>query len=363
MFKNIGILATFLSILAAGCTRQSIEKSINTVKAAYGEERSESNLDRKKGEEPLPGEMDTKKIEALPAQAAPGRESNQAGPAIADKRYVPGLFPSLGPGVKIDNFVQYQSHITHANGLGTDLWIYVPRTVPQAGQSCLLIPPAGSDLTRGMALSDDDMAEHLPYLDYHFIVVAFSISGRGTGNPLIETKAQKRFIAARGGVENGRTALDYILHYFPRINPDRIFCAGRGSAGTLSLQLASADARIKACVAFAPITHFKPLPDRHPRQPESSGYVEEFLPFLRSSALDQIAPSIKIPVFIFHSNQDEVIPVKQSAAFAEQLSTTNEHVTFKRGSTPGHYDSLFTEGIPEAIVWMVNLPTREDAGQ
>jgi len=317
------------------------------VKVVYGQEPSESLLDGKKvpGEEPLPN-----------------RESNPAGPAIADTHHAPELFPPLGSGVKIDNFVQYQSHITHANGLGTDLWIYVPLTVPQAGQRCLLIPPAGSDLTHGMALSDDDMAEHLPYLDYHFIVVAFSISGRGADSPLVETKAQKRFVAAGGGVVNGRTALDYVLHHFPRINSDRIFCAGRGSAGTLSLQLASADARIKACVAFAPITHSKALPNGHQQQPDSSGHVEEFLPLAHNSTLDKVVPSIRIPVFIFHSDQDEVIPVKHSATFAEQLKTTNQHVTFKRGSTPGHYDSLFTEGIPEAIVWMVNLSIQEDTG-
>ncbi|MFT5124973.1 MAG: dienelactone hydrolase, partial [Verrucomicrobiales bacterium] len=278
-----------------------------------------------------------------------------AGKIVGEPLHVPNPYPPMGVGIRIDDFTQYRCHITHTNGLGTDLWIYVPYGTSKTKQNCLLIPSAGTDLASGTRLSDDDIAEHLPYLHENFIVVAFSISGRGAGSPLIESKAKKRFMTARGGVQNGRKALDYILHYFPRLNPSRIFCAGHSSAGTLSLQLAAADPRIKGCVAYAPITNFETLPPAHRQQIESFTYVEGFLPYFYASAPNQISQSLRIPVFIYHSRLDERVPISQSIDFVAMLDETNTQVTFKRGASPGHYESMFEEGIPEAIMWLLSL--------
>jgi hypothetical protein len=295
MIEKKAILAVLLTILTTGCTRQSIERTINTMKYASGKEVPEEFMDlmEAESERQLPGgcsellgdegylleeevlleeaetlleEAEAPETTPVGARKPPGVETEQAkvpvkkpsavppqppapasqpsvpvsgtpitvaGKIVGEPLHVPDPYPPMGVGIRIDDFTQYRCHITHTNGLGTDLWIYVPYGTSKTKQNCWLIPSAGTDLASGTGLSDDDIAEHLPYLHENFIVVAFSISGRGAGSPLIESKAKKRFMTARGGVQNGRKALDYILHYFPPAQPQPHLLRGAQLGGNV----------------------------------------------------------------------------------------------------------------------------------
>src|SRR5437879_1747750 len=48
---------------------------------------------------------------------------------------------------------------------GNQVWIYLPTANPApASLPCVLIAPAGTDLTTGIRLEDGDRVEHLPYV-------------------------------------------------------------------------------------------------------------------------------------------------------------------------------------------------------
>src|SRR5262245_35182109 len=61
---------------------------------------------------------------------------------------------------------------------GNQVWIYLPMGAStNTPLACVLVPPAGTPLFHGGRLSEEDRAEHLPYVTAGFAVVAFDLSG------------------------------------------------------------------------------------------------------------------------------------------------------------------------------------------
>ncbi len=240
---------------------------------------------------------------------------------------------------------------------GNTVWDYLPKAVgPAQKVGCVLIPPAGSRLFHGMQLGSGDRAEHRPYADAGFAVVAFEISGATSGvfNTKKTRSAMKAFQAAEWGIVDAFDALALAQDKFPQIDRERIYPVGHSSAGTLALQIASSTNVVRACVAYAPVCDVEGFIGDAELAMLDSWVPGTALSLKAGSPMNRVG-SIHAPVFLFNARDDSVVDPGTVAAFRQELARRQvrfEHVIAKSG---GHYESMLNLGIPEAIKWLKKI--------
>ena len=294
---------------------------------------------------------------AQPGGAGVNATGNVAEPAAAT--FNAANYPPLPAARKVEPGVLVHE-LSFAHGRITrQIWIYLPEKPAGSSLPCVLVAPAGSPLIYGMELGDGDRAEHLPYVRAGLGVVSYSIDGhldeRAKRNETALVAAVTAFKGAGAGVANAREALEYALAQVPALDRRRIYTAGHSSAATLSLQVAEHEPRVKACIAYAPVTN---VIERTPAQAVDAlaRVVPGFREFLTDYSPHTHMDRLRCPVFLFHAEDDSNVPIRQSADFAARLKTTNPRVTFVRARSGDHYNSMIGEGIPQAIRWLKQLP-------
>lgn len=260
--------------------------------------------------------------------------------------------PALGTARALEPGV-YLNDVTLRDG--TRLWIYRPTRDVTQRLPLVLIAPAGTPLFHGMGLAAGDRPEHLPYVRAGYCVVAYSLDGPASEqqSDWAFFRSVRAFLDARLGVSNARSALDYAVAHLA-IDPARIVSAGHSSAATLSLQVAAADPRIRACIAYAPCVDVPGFVGA-----EQLDALEEFAPGL-TRELTRRSPNalldrLNVPVFLFGAEDDGVVAYDSVAEFARRLGETNGAVEFSDTPSGGHYDAMIDEGVPRAIEWLDGL--------
>jgi dipeptidyl aminopeptidase/acylaminoacyl peptidase len=276
--------------------------------------------------------------------------------------YAPlATFPPLGPATRVEKGVTVHQVILGA----TRVWIYLPEKPPDPAIPAVFIAPAGVPPFVGNGFGPDldrqQHPEHLPYVHAGFAVVAYDTAGElPSGDDATYEQVQAAATAfrdAEAGVVNARHAIDYVVKMVPGVDPKRLYSAGHSSAGRISLLLAESDPRIAACVAYAPVTD----PDQRAREiaPEAAQYLEAnvsgFGEFLKRTSPIHNLGQLRCPTFLYHAEDDTRIPIRETEKFVESLKKTNPRVTFVRGASGDHYDSMIEEGMPKAIAWLRGL--------
>jgi dipeptidyl aminopeptidase/acylaminoacyl peptidase len=265
--------------------------------------------------------------------------------------------PELGAGHEIEPGVMFHEVSLPRNGDRTTVWIYLPKGADaEKHLRCILIAPAGTACIHGIKLGEGDRPEHLPYARAGFAVVAYELSGsiEDRNDNAAAIRAFKIFSAAGAGVSDAMAAIDFALAKVPQIDPQRIYAVGHSSAGSVALLVAEQEPYIKACVAFAPRTFLaESLGDAAIQQ------VSESLPNFRAMVIEE-SPSTRLqmlqcPLLLVHAEDDNVVPIQESARFVDQLSKFNKHVTFVRVPSGGHFQTMIDVGIPRAITWLKSL--------
>ncbi|GIV03175.1 MAG: hypothetical protein KatS3mg015_2005 [Fimbriimonadales bacterium] len=244
---------------------------------------------------------------------------------------------------------------------GRRLWCYIPRVAPGKRVPCILIAPAGSSLCTGMALGEGDRPEHVPYLKSGFAVIAFDLSGATTEDTRgVELEnAIRAFMAADGGLDDGRAAVDYALNHFP-IDPERVYAAGHSSAAAFALYFAANEPRIQGVVAYMPPASVRQvigtnLVDRLDR------VIPGFAAFAERISPSNCSKDIRCPVFLFGSKQDEVVPLAELDHLNQTLRAAGVPVEYVLVDKGDHYGAMIEQGIPAGIQWLKGL--RESAAQ
>lgn len=314
--------------------------------------------------------------EGTVTEAAPPRSSQVAATAAGKNGQQPGTADSLAVSAPVPQFpelpapkasavdgVSYYeielSSVTANSGPGARmrLILYLPPGEHPAGSlSCVLVAPAGTSLLEGAECFDDAYrAETLPYVEAGVAVVGYSLDGAMPFDLPTDAElnaAYRQFRAAQAGLVNARNALEFVLARVPQVAPDRIFTAGHSSAGTLSLLFAAHEPRLAGSIAFAPCTD----PEKRLAGFIGNPAVQRVLPgaaeFARFESPVHKADRISCPVFLFHAEDDSNVPVAESRAFAEQLSTAGNSPTLKVVASGDHYDSMVDQGLPAAIDWL-----------
>jgi dienelactone hydrolase len=267
------------------------------------------------------------------------------------------VLPELGEGRLLGSGIRWHEIRLSRRLASTTIWIYLPEPLPEIPVPCVLIAPAGTALYHGITLGAADRSEHLPYVREGYVVVAYELDGDLADSPTRAERvaAARAFMRAEAGLINAQEVLDYALARVPAIDRERIYTAGHSSAGTVSLLVAAQEPRIRGCIAYAPVC-------------DVAGWLgEEFIDFMAFYIPDfreftvQSSPrthltKLTCPLFLFHAEDDTVVPIRGSEAFAEELSKTNSRVTFARVVTGGHFSSMIRQGIPQAIRWLGSLP-------
>jgi dienelactone hydrolase len=269
----------------------------------------------------------------------------------------PTTFPPLPKPRRVKPGIVLYEVVVGQGVTGTRVGVYLPELPPEGKLPCVLIAPAGTPGFFGMNLASGDQKEHLPYVRAGFAVVAYSLSGH-VANPTNNAQVSegiRAFMQADGGLLNARTALDYALARVGKIDPERVYAAGHSSAATLALLVAEHDPRIKACVAYAPVTD---VPARLGPQTidQVSRQIGGFKEFVERISPRTHLEKLLCPVFLFHARNDKTVPVAQSVTFFNELKKTNPKVKLVEPPTGDHYPGMLRQGIPLAIGWLKALP-------
>ena len=241
----------------------------------------------------------------------------------------------------------------HKTRLGDNpLWVYLPQPLPKS-VPCIFIAPAGSRMFHGMGIVTDDMPEHLPYVKAGYAVICYGVSGpydaRDT-SLMNAYKSAKAFMNARGGIDDGKRAINWALQNIPGLDANRLITVGHSSAGTLALQLAEHDSRIQACISFMPV----PDTEAYMRESRLQSQLELGVPgysrFTHETNPYAKTASLQCPTLLFCSQDDPHYPGFQR--LASKLKRTNKSVTLKTVRSGGHYQPMVEQGIPAAIRWL-----------
>jgi dipeptidyl aminopeptidase/acylaminoacyl peptidase len=281
--------------------------------------------------------------------------SKPAAPAAPAAPVVTTVVSDFGPGTAIKPGIRFREATLKRGNQPMKVWLYMPEKA-KGKVPLVIVPPAGSTLFAGMDLGDGDRVEQFPYAAAGFAVASFEIDGhvpQGSPDPVV-LEGAKRFRDAKAGLDNAKAALDHILAKEPNIDSERIYIAGHSSAGTLALLVAEHEPRIKACVAYAPVT------DVEARLAPVIATLDHQIPgyrsFLHESAPKTHAAKLKCPVFLFYATDDSNVPPSQTTDFAAQLKATNSAVTVESVAHGGHYESMIRDGIPKGIAWLRKQP-------
>jgi len=233
------------------------------------------------------------------------------------------------------------------------VWIYRPPARFSGPLPVVLIGSAGAPLIWGMRLGEGDRAEHMPWADHGYIVVAYSLDG-AVDNPDSERSIQtgiRVFLRAHAGLDDARRALKVALASEPRADPARVYAVGHSSAATLALRVGVELPEVKAIVAFSPITDVEARVVSF-RQ-ELRAIDRTAMAILRnSSPMAHVAELRTKPVFLFHSTTDETVPVAESTRLAEAMQPLAEGSRVVIVPTGDHYRSMLEQGIPAAMAWL-----------
>ena len=293
----------------------------------------------------------------VPPKPTPASPADLAASRLAvTKPYPPlGQASTVHPGV-----LEYT--VTLPRDAGSTLArIYVPTGPIRGKLPCLMIAPTGSRLFNGANLQPADQNEHLTYARAGFAVVAYQTDGAlaPTDDPAASARAARAFMDAEAGVANERAALDYALARIPGIDPSRVFAVGDGPAGTVALLAAARDPRIRACAVCAPVCD--PATNLASVIPTLDGVIPGYRAFIQWSSPAEHPEELPCPVFLFHADDDDVVPLGEIEPYIASLKATNRHVTYSSVHSGGHYLGTIYNGIPRAVAWMESLPARESA--
>jgi acetyl esterase/lipase len=242
-----------------------------------------------------------------------------------------------------------------------DLYLPAGRHEPKS-LPCVLIAPAGTAM-HGSVLDESDRAEHYPYVRAGFAVLAYELSGA-----LAHPQAPKHtygelmgpiraFMQADGGLINAQIAINYILRRVPEVDPNQLFACGHSSAAVVALNLAAGDLRIRGCCAYAPRTDVEAWWN----DPKLEEVVPGFNAFATRKSPLRHVDLFSCPVYLFHADDDSMVPLADNQAFAEAMKQAGKQITFERVPTGDHYDSMIQQGIPRGIKFMESIGAKPQA--
>lgn len=209
--------------------------------------------------------------------------------------------PELPAPVTLDRGIRWYELTVPGNVTNAPdrIWIALPPDKDAMG--CLLMPPVAMADAIGARLGDLDRENLLLCARMGVAAVGFDVPGSWSGNATMDEVEREldRYMLAQAGVQTGRMVLDFVEARLPQVDPKKIYAMGEGLGGTLAIQLATYERRIRAVVAFAPVSDLAGF-----AQGEKAAFLKNLRPDLvhlwhTLSPLERLG-ALKCPVLLFH---------------------------------------------------------------
>ncbi len=222
-------------------------------------------------------------------------------------------------------------------------------------------PPAGTNLLTGHNIEPPDYTtEYEPYVNAGMAVVHYSLDG-GLPNPGQQPTgadmeaAYPLFRNSAAGLVNGRNAIEFVLRKLPMVNPQKIAAAGHSSAGTHVLLLAEHEPRLSAVIAYAGRVTVSPELLALSQNPQVQRGIPDLPDFVRRSAPATHVSRLRCATFLFHAQDDDVVPASDSTWLSQTLLQQGTSVTLELVANGGHFSPMVEVGYPKAVDWLRSL--------
>jgi dienelactone hydrolase len=213
-----------------------------------------------------------------------------------------------------------------------------------ASLPCVFVCPAGSNLLVGVPFGPGEQEDFYPFLKAGMAVCFYTLDGTVD----LDAASEKQVLAAiphykdaDAGICNLSDAIDTVLASSPAVDPSRLAACGHSSAGTIAVMAAAREPRIKAVAALAPAID---VPKRLSEVVRADASLARFI---RSISPSEIG-SLPCPVWIYHAEDDDNVPLRDTQKFAERHGG---QVTLRVVGTGGHFGA-YTYGLPEAVTFL-----------
>jgi dipeptidyl aminopeptidase/acylaminoacyl peptidase len=131
-----------------------------------------------------------------------------------------------------------------------------------------------------------------------------------------------------------------------------MYAAGTGAGGTTALMVAATDKRIKAAIAYSPMTK---LPGQYSTLVETiSKSVPGYKEFIDRSSPHNNINKMNKPIFIFNDDLLTETSLENTTSFVESVKKNNPLISFThdRDNNFANGDSMTATSIKQAIEWL-----------
>jgi dienelactone hydrolase len=164
-------------------------------------------------------------------------------------------FPELGdvqPG-PIDRYTWTLNDGNLGEPMGIMLYLPAGAHAPQS-LPCIMLSAAMSDPLEGQTSTDRDIQEAAGFVENGFAVMIYDTSRFSFANrPQSETSCVTEFMQSEGGMHFARNAINLLAARAVMVDMNRLYAVGQGGSGTMALNLAANDKRIRAVATLSPM--------------------------------------------------------------------------------------------------------------
>ncbi|QGJ72394.1 Hypothetical protein PBC10988_41150 [Planctomycetales bacterium 10988] len=257
-----------------------------------------------------------------------------------------------------------------------EIWIYLPHRVDRDKPlSCVYIPASDMTYMHGSRLKPKHRAEHLPFVEAGFAVIAFSVSGQvpevyqdqitptwldqslPPGDWLSEVYAE--YSKVNYGLHNAEIAKLFAEKNLPKIDEKQQYTVGFGFAANLAFAIAK-EQRLRGCLLYSPTLSLQDRIRGLDSIVELLDKVEDFdskvtHPYSDLDPMESLT-SYGIPgTYLYVSPDDPAATPSFIDPFVKKMRKDNRQITFKLASAPGNQAELFDKAIPEGVEFLQAL--------
>ena len=217
--------------------------------------------------------------------------------------------------------------------------VFLPTKPAKAKLPCVFVAPSATAPLYGQTIDEENVvySHYINYAIAGYAVIAYDIDGyidqidRINETSLVTQpdklviNSLKAYKASDAGVLNAKLAIDYAVARLPQIDPDAMYTAGAGAGGTTSLMVAATDKRIKAAIAYSPITD---VSKQYGSLVETiSKAVPGYKDFIDRSSPHRNIEKMNKPIFIFHDDRSTKTSLEDTTNFVELVKKNNSSIS------------------------------------
>ncbi|WP_182871149.1 alpha/beta hydrolase family protein [Rhodopirellula sp. JC639] len=230
------------------------------------------------------------------------------------------------------------------------------------GRPCVFVGAAGATSMTGVAMSEREVLQYYPLVQSGFVVVGYGTDGDlpEDANDRVYIDAYHRFRKSMAGLVNARNAIEYAIAELPQVDGTRLYCLGHSSAAKLALLLATHEPRIRGCVSLAGFSDILATCSVDAAEFYDSE-LNDWRAFARKASPRTHESNLNCPTYLFHSQQDLIVPSSRSSLLANRLSAAGTPVRLQLVESGDHFSAV--SHVRTAAEWLKSVDECHTSGR